>query len=69
MACQFLRNFFSMNMIYTIKKEKILTFDPKRRVSTIIESFWVNKESLMLLIFQNEFFFDLSNLSSGERSK
>ena len=26
-------------------------FDPKRRVSTIIESFWFNKERLMLLIF------------------
>ena len=25
--------------------------DPKRRVSTIIESFWFNKERLMLLIF------------------
>ena len=26
-------------------------FDPKRGVSTIIESFWFNKERLMLIIF------------------
>ena len=26
-------------------------FDPKRRVSTISESFWFNKEHLILLIF------------------
>ena len=44
-------------------------FDPKRRVSTIIESFWLNKEHLMLIFFQKEFFFDVNNLSSGERSE
>ena len=44
-------------------------FDPKRRVSTIIESFRFNKERLMLLIFQKEFFFDFSNLIGGERSE
>ena len=30
-------------------------FDPKRRVSTIIESFWFNKERLMLIIFSESF--------------
>ena len=39
--------------------------NPKRRLSTIIESFWFNKE----IIFQREFFFDLSSLSSGKRSE
>ena len=31
-------------------------FDSKRRVSTIIESFWFNKEGLMLLIFSKRVF-------------
>ena len=31
-------------------------FDPKRRVSTIIESFWFNKERLMLIIFSKRVF-------------
>ena len=42
-------------------------FDPKRRVSTLTESFWVTKERLLFLFFQKEFFFDLSDLSGGER--
>ena len=44
-------------------------FDPKRKVSTIIESFWFNKQRLILLIFRKEFFFHLSNLSSGVRNE
>ena len=44
-------------------------FSPKSRVSTLIESFWFKKERLILLIFfQNLFFFDLCNLSSREKS-
>ena len=31
-------------------------FDSKSRVSTIIESFWFNKERLMLLIFSKRVF-------------
>ena len=31
-------------------------FDPKKTVSTIIESFWFNKERLMLLIFSKGVF-------------
>ena len=31
-------------------------FDPKRRVSTIIESFWFNKELLMQRIFSKRVF-------------
>ena len=31
-------------------------FDPRRRVSTIIESFWFNKEQLMLLISSRRIF-------------
>ena len=30
--------------------------DPKRRVLTVIESFWFNKERLMLLIFSERVF-------------
>ena len=65
-----------MVIIYSIVDSVIHAFsssfravDLKRRVSTIIESFWFNKERLMLLIFSKKyFFFDLSNLRSGERS-
>ena len=43
-------------------------FDPKRRVSSIIESLWFNKERLMLLVLSKRVF-DLSDLSSGENSE
>ena len=68
----------SMVIIYSIVDSIIHAFslsfrpfDPKKRLSTITESFWFNKERLMLRlnVFQKEFFFDLSNLSSGERSE
>ena len=65
----------SVVIIYSIVDSIIYAFsssfrpvDPRRRVSTITESFWFNKERLMLLIF-SKFFFDLSNLSIGERSR
>ena len=65
----------SVVIIYSIVDSIIYAFsssfrpvDPRRRVSTITESFWLNKERLMLLIF-SKFFFDLSNLSIGERSR
>ena len=45
------------------------SFDPKRRVSPLVESFSFNTERLMLLILSKRVrFFYLSNLSSGERS-
>ena len=42
-------------------------FYPKRNVSTIVASLF-NQKRLMLLI-RKRFFFDLSDLSSGERSE
>ena len=34
----------------------IRSLDPRRRVSTMIESFWLNKESLMLQFFSKRVF-------------
>ena len=52
-----------MLIIYSIVDSIIHAFsssfkpvDPKRRVSTITESFWFNKEHLMLLIFSKRVF-------------
>ena len=38
-------------------------FDPKRNVSVLVEAFWFHKN------YRKELLFDLSNLSSGERSE
>ena len=68
---------FSVVIIYSIVdsiihafSSSLRPFDSKRRVSTIIESFWFNKEGLMLpFFFSKRVLIDLFNLSSGERSE
>ena len=57
-----------IDSIINVFSSSLKPFDTKKKVSTIIESFWFNKERLMLLILSKSFFLDLSNLSSGERS-
>ena len=57
-----------IDSIINVFSSSLKPIDTKKKVSTIIESFWFNKERLMLLILSKSFFLDLSNLSSGERS-
>ena len=43
--------------IINVFSSSLKPFDTKKKVSTIIESFWFNKERLMLLILSKRVFF------------